>query len=58
VVDAYREPVTRIRRLAMRGTGARSFTARPAKAWMRSYLRADEQGRVALRRAAAVAPGT
>jgi hypothetical protein len=53
VVDAYRQPVARIRWLAMRAGGTRRFTARPAKAWMRSYLRADESHRVAMRVAAA-----
>ena len=49
VVQAYTSFVARMRRLALGATGARAFTARPAKIWMRDYLRGGDMRRALLR---------
>lgn len=49
VVPAYISFVARMRRLALRATGARTFTDRRAKVWMRAYLRGGDRRRALLR---------
>ncbi len=49
VVPAYASFVANMRRLAVDATSARTFTDRPAKIWMRAYLKGGEKRRTLLR---------
>jgi hypothetical protein len=52
VTPAYRSRVSRMRRMAIDGSGARRHTDRAARVWLRAYLRGDDARREALRREA------